>query len=494
MRRKNPAETITPLPASETENKKDRLLVGYLDTDRSNHRPITRALGGLGIQAACFTSARDMLAESFADTLVAIVVDMDVADMDYGELMDRLQLRYQEIPLIVITDSPALEKAISAFHEGAFEYLTRPFTPSEAISLIKRAQKQVSRASPSTFLLHDRSDMIGDSPQMHGVFRTIARLARSETHVLIHGEPGSGKSTTAQAIHRYSPRANRPLIRLNIASVPPELLESELFGSDEGNRPNVQGRRHGRLEQADNGTLFLHDISELPLELQNRLLRVLTEGECFPSGAHHPVRLNVRIIAATKRNLGTEVAEGRFTEELYQRLNAVPLHLPALRDRRGDIPMLLRHYLKASSQELRVMTKELQPDVEACLCGLDWVGNIRQLENTCRWITAMAVGKEVFMGDLPPDLLTEPASSSAPSTAQWQDAFRDWAQTRMRQGESNIARNALECAEAILIESALEVTRGRREEAAKMLGYGRNTVTRKISDLNRRSREPLPIP
>ncbi|MCF7969241.1 MAG: sigma 54-interacting transcriptional regulator [Methylococcaceae bacterium] len=489
MQKRNPTENITPVPTPEVQAENAHSRVWVLDTNRSSHRPLTKALGDLGIQAECFTSARDMLAQSSDARMLALVVDMSVADMDYRELMDRLQLRYPETPLIVITDSPGLEQAVSAFNEGAFEYLTRPFTPSEAISLIKRAQKQLSHASSSPPLLHDRSDMIGDSPAMHGVFRTIARLARSETHILIHGEPGSGKSTTAQAIHRYSPRGSRPLISLNIAAVPPELLESELFGCDGGMLPNGQGRRHGRLEQADNGTLFLHDISELPITLQNRMLRVLTEGECFPSGAHLPVRLNVRIIAATQRNLAIEVAEGRFREELYQRLSAVHLPLPALRDRREDIPLLLRHYLKESSRELKVDTKELHPDVEACLCDLDWPGNVRQLENTCRWITAMAVGKEVFMGDLPPDLLKNPTPMPRLAPEQWQDAFRTWAQSRMRQGESNIARDAIECAEAILIESALEVTRGRREEAAKMLGYGRNTVTRKISDMNRRSQK-----
>ena len=278
MQKRNPTENITPVPTPEVQAENVHSRVWVLDTNRSSHRPLTKALGDLGIQAECFTSARDMLAQSSDARMLALVVDMSVADMDYRELMDRLQLRYPETPLIVITDSPGLEQAVSAFNEGAFEYLTRPFTPSEAISLIKRAQKQLSHASSSPPLLHDRSDMIGDSPAMHGVFRTIARLARSETHILIHGEPGSGKSTTAQAIHRYSPRGSRPLISLNIAAVPPELLESELFGCDGGMLPNGQGRRHGRLEQADNGTLFLHDISELPITLQNRLLRVLTEG------------------------------------------------------------------------------------------------------------------------------------------------------------------------------------------------------------------------
>ena len=225
MRKRNPTENITPLPTPEVKAENAHSRVWVLDTHRSSHRPLTKALANLGIQAECFTSGREMLAQSNDESMLALVVDMSVTDVDYGELMDRLQLRYPETPLIVITDSPVLEKAVSAFHEGAFEYLTRPFTPSETISLIRRAQKQVSHASPSQPVLHDRSEMIGDSPAMHGVFRTIARLARSETHVLIHGEPGSGKSTTAQAIHRYSPRASHPLISLNIAAVPPELLE-----------------------------------------------------------------------------------------------------------------------------------------------------------------------------------------------------------------------------------------------------------------------------
>jgi two-component system nitrogen regulation response regulator GlnG len=328
-------------------------------------------------------------------------------------------------------------------------------------------------------------EIIGAAPSMQEVFRAIARLARSHITVLINGESGTGKELVAKALHRHSPRATQPFIALNMAAIPRDLLESELFGHERGAFTGAQARRAGRFEQADGGTLFLDEIGDMPAELQTRLLRVLADGEFFPIGAHAPVKVDVRIIAATHQNLDQLVAEGRFREDLYHRLNVIRIHLPPLRERRQDIPLLLKHFLHEASHEIKAETKVLRADVEEFLCTLDWPGNVRQLENTCRWITVMAAGKDVHLDDLPPELLHTGKDLPAPlGDGNWQDALREWIQDELRQGHVNIAKEAIESAESILIRTALGATRGRRQEAAKLLGYGRNTLTRKIAELN----------
>jgi two-component system nitrogen regulation response regulator GlnG len=289
----------------------------------------------------------------------------------------------------------------------------------------------------------------------------------------------------AKALHRHSPRAAQPFIALNMAAIPRDLLESELFGHERGAFTGAQARRAGRFEQADGGTLFLDEIGDMPAELQTRLLRVLADGEFFPIGAHAPVKVDVRIIAATHQNLDQLVAEGRFREDLYHRLNVIRIHLPPLRERRQDIPLLLKHFLHEASHEIKAETKVLRADVEDFLCTLDWPGNVRQLENTCRWITVMAAGKDVHLDDLPPELLQTGRDLPVPTgDGNWQDSLREWIQDELRQGHVNIAKEAIESAESILIRTALGATRGRRQEAAKLLGYGRNTLTRKIAELN----------
>ncbi|MBM3203108.1 nitrogen regulation protein NR(I), partial [Candidatus Woesearchaeota archaeon] len=327
-------------------------------------------------------------------------------------------------------------------------------------------------------------EIIGEAPSMQEVFRAIARLARSHITVLINGESGTGKELVARALHRHSPRADKPFIALNMAAIPRDLLESELFGHERGAFTGAQARRSGRFEQADGGTLFLDEIGDMSADLQTRLLRVLADGEFFPVGAHTPVRVDVRIIAATHQNLDALVAEGRFREDLFHRLNVIRIHLPPLRERCQDIPLLLRHFLNEASLELKAETKILLPEVEHYLCRLEWPGNVRQLENTCRWITVMAAGQEVHLDDLPPELLSIKAPEAGPVIETWQEVFQHWVDQRLKRGDRNIAKEAIESAEGILIITALQATRGRRQEAARLLGYGRNTLTRKIAELN----------
>ena len=468
-------------------NKVDEVWI--VDDDRSIRWVLEKALDKAGIRTRSFAAADNLLQELRSMVPDAIVTDIRMPGIDGLELLKRIQTDRPGLPVIVMTAHSDLESAVSAFHGGAFEYLPKPFDIDEAVDRVQRACDQARNLrldrEPGQDL-EATPEIIGAAPAMQEVFRAIARLARSHITVLINGESGTGKELVAKALHRHSPRAGLPFIALNMAAIPRDLLESELFGHERGSFTGAQARRAGRFEQADGGTLFLDEIGDMPAELQTRLLRVLADGEFFPIGAHTPVRVDVRIIAATHQNLEALVAEGRFREDLYHRLNVIRIHLPPLRDRRQDIPLLLRHFLKEASDEIRGETKVLRADVEAFLCQLDWPGNVRQLENTCRWITVMAAGKDVHLDDLPPELHQAVGRSAhLPVTESgWQESLAGWVREALQRGHLNIAKEAIESAEAILIRTALEATRGRRQEAARLLGYGRNTLTRKIAELH----------
>jgi two-component system nitrogen regulation response regulator GlnG len=459
--------------------------VWVVDDDRSIRWVLEKALQKASMVARCFSNANGLLEALEQSKPDAILTDIRMPGIDGLELLKRLQDHYPSMPVIIMTAHSDLESAVSAFHGGAFEYLPKPFDLDEAVNLIRRACNQshrhknaiVSKTSDNT------PEIIGEAPAMQEVFRAIARLARSHITVLINGESGTGKELVARALHRHSPRTGMPFIALNMAAIPRDLLESELFGHERGAFTGAQNRRAGRFEQADGGTLFLDEIGDMPAELQTRLLRVLADGEFYPVGSHAPIKVDVRIIAATHQNLESLVAEGRFREDLFHRLNVIRVHIPPLRERRQDIPLLLRHFLKEASRELNVDTKTLLSDVEDYLCKLDWPGNVRQLENICRWITVMASGQEVHLDDLPPELLQVRTEAPAFSDS-WQGLLRQWVESRLKRGDRNIAKDAMDLLESSVIVTALQFTRGRRQEAAKLLGYGRNTLTRKIQELN----------
>ncbi|MDD1614394.1 MAG: nitrogen regulation protein NR(I), partial [Methylococcaceae bacterium] len=300
--------------------------------------------------------------------------------------------------------------------------------------------------------------------------------------VLINGESGTGKELVAKALHRHSPRAKNPFIALNMAAIPKDLMESELFGHEKGAFTGAQVRRAGRFEQANGGTLFLDEIGDMPAELQTRLLRVLADGEFYPVGAHLSVKVDVRIIAATHQDLETLVDQGRFREDLFHRLNVIRIHIPALRERKQDIPLLLRHFLHLAASELGVEVKTLKPEAETFLSTLEWPGNVRQLENSCRWLTVMASGREIHLHDLPPELLNTPTEKEI-TGAGWESLLRTWVDQQLLTKEAEVAKQTIPTVEAILIKAALSFTHGKRHEAAILLGYGRNTLTRKIKEL-----------
>jgi two-component system nitrogen regulation response regulator GlnG len=316
---------------------------------------------------------------------------------------------------------------------------------------------------------------------MQEVFRAIGRLSSSNLTVLITGESGTGKELVARALHRHSPRSSASFIALNTAAIPRDLLESELFGHEKGAFTGAASQRIGRFEQANNGTLFLDEIGDMPAELQTRLLRVLADGEFYRVGGHVPVKVDVRVIAATHQNLEKRVEDGGFREDLLHRLNVIRVHVPPLRNRREDIILLADHFLRRAAQELRVERKTLLAETQQFLYKLDWAGNVRQLENFCRWVTVMASGRDIHVDDLPPEL--KKTETTRDASTGWESMLRKWTETSLLQGSKEILNEVLPKFERIMIEAALKQTGGRRQDAAKLLGWGRNTLTRKIKEL-----------
>jgi two-component system nitrogen regulation response regulator GlnG len=460
--------------------------VWIIDDDKSIRWVVEKALQKAAIVTRSFSCSTDLLSALQSDLPDALITDIRMPGMDGLELLDKVQLSHPGLPVIVMTAHSDLESAVSAFHGGAFEYLPKPFDIKEVVELAHRAcihsrQQQIADTSPYTE--ETTPEIIGEAPSMQEVFRAIGRLARSHITVLINGESGTGKELVAKALHRHSPRASKPFIALNMAAIPKDLMESELFGHEKGAFTGAQSRRAGRFEQADGGTLFLDEIGDMPAELQTRLLRVLADGEFYPVGSYSSVKVDVRIIAATHQNLETLVEQGRFREDLFHRLNVIRIHIPPLRERKQDVPLLLRHFLNQAAAELNTEIKVLKPEAEAFLSTLDWPGNVRQLENSCRWLTVMASGREIHLHDLPPELVNITSEKNAADTG-WEALLRNWIDQQLLRGNENeIAKHIIPTVETILIKAALNFTHGKRHEAAILLGYGRNTLTRKIQEL-----------
>jgi len=464
--------------------------IWVVDDDRSIRWVLEKALHQANMAVTSFESARGLTEKLRAAPPDAILTDIRMPGTDGLQLLEYIHDHYPNLPVIVMTGHADLGSAVSAYQGGAFEYMPKPFDVDEAVELVRRAVKQHKHRGVKTLdtQLPTTPEIIGEAPAMQEVFRAIGRLSRSNITVLINGESGTGKELVARALHRHSPRAGRPFIALNTAAIPKELLESELFGHERGAFTGAQTMRQGRFEQADTGTLFLDEIGDMPAELQTRLLRVLADGEFYRVGGHTPIKVDVRIIAATHQNLEQRAQQGLFREDLFHRLNVIRIHVPALRERREDIPLLLRYFLSRAAAELNVDAKTLTADVESYLSRLDWPGNVRQLENACRWLTVMASGNEIQMEDLPQEL-KQPATP-LPAGSNWEAALTRWADQRLAQGEVNLLETATPAFERIMIETALKHTSGRRQDAARLLGWGRNTLTRKIKELGMGDDEP----
>ncbi|MGB2741123.1 MAG: nitrogen regulation protein NR(I) [Cognaticolwellia sp.] len=461
--------------------------IWIVDDDSSIRWVLEKALSNANISVGTFHDPQDLLIALEHNQPEVIISDIRMPNIDGMTLLGKINDQFAHIPVIIMTAHSDLDSAVNAYQGGAFEYLPKPFDIEDAVTLANRAltharelksKKQLNAPSVNSV------GIIGAAPSMQEVFRAIGRLSRSSISVLINGESGTGKELVAHALHMHSPRASAPFIPLNMAAIPKDLIESELFGHEKGAFTGANAVRQGRFEQAHQGTLFLDEIGDMPLDIQTRLLRVLADGQFYRVGGHSPIQVDVRIIAATHQNLEERVNSGDFREDLFHRLNVIRIQVPSLRDRKEDIGQLTQHFLKRAANELAVESKTLHKSTLTYLEQCEWPGNVRQLENICRFLTVMASGKEILMTDLPNELTDKPLTVMTNSQDSWQDSLKKWIDNELSSGKSNIIEQALPEFEKVLLESALKYTKGHKQEAAKRLGWGRNTLTRKLKELN----------
>ena len=505
--------------------------IWIVDDDQSIRFVLEKALAREDLAVRSFTNPRDVLAALEDGAPQVLVSDIRMPGGSGIDLLTKVKEKYPALPVIIMTAYSDLDSAVSAFQGGAFEYLPKPFDVPKAVELIRRALEESLREDVRDERVTEVPEMLGQAAAMQDVFRAIGRLSQSIVTVLITGESGSGKELVATALHKHSPRASGPFVAINTAAIPKDLLESELFGHERGAFTGAQTMRRGRFEQADGGTLFLDEIGDMPFDLQTRLLRVLSDGQFYRVGGHNPMRANVRVIAATHQNLEDRVKQGAFREDLFHRLNVIRLRLPALRERREDVPALTRLFLQKSAKDLGVEAKRITDAALTRLMNFDFPGNVRQLENICHWLTVMAPAQTVEPKDLPPELQTNLAAPTAAATALFEapapahaephampsvapvaataalpagpsvhadeprvsaaaGTSSDWLSSLEREARDMLQAGVPEVWDALtrkfeaqLIHTALDITRGRRIEAAQKLGIGRNTITRKIQEL-----------
>ena len=458
------------------------LNVWLVDDDSSIRWVLERALKQGGMVPTAFEQADSALSALRKSRPDVLMTDIRMPGRSGLELLSEIRTSQPELPVIIMTAHSDLDSAVAAYQGGAFEYLPKPFDIDQAVDLVRRAANQQKIACDLPAEPKQLPEMLGQAPAMQEVFRAIGRLSRSSMTVLINGESGTGKELVARALHRHSPRANKAFIALNTSAFTADLLESELFGHEKGSFTGADSKRPGRFEQADGGTLFLDEIGDMSPQLQTRLLRVLAEGEFYRVGGQVPVKVDVRVIAATHQDLSERVKQGLFREDLLHRLNVIRIEVPPLRARRDDIPELLHFYLSSAATELGVEAKILTKEAEVALVAYDWPGNVRQLVNTCRRLTVSAPGREIKVADIPTDLGGSTTATSLQE--EWSRQLTSWADKRLAEGGSPLLEDALPEFERTLIRCALRKTEGGRQEAAKLLGWGRNTLTRKLKELD----------
>ncbi len=454
-----------------------------VDDDESVRWVLEKALKQAGIKTQSFSRSEHLLTALKDDTPDVLITDVHMPGISGLTLLEKLQSTNPKLPIIVITAYSDLENAVAAYKGGAFEYLPKPFDIDEAVELVYKAARSVgtelSAASKTSTAM---ASMIGKAPAMQEVYRSIGRLAGSSMTVLITGESGTGKELVARALHDHSPRADKTFVALNTSAIASELLESELFGHEKGSFTGADSRRIGRFEQADCGTLFLDEIGDMSPALQTRLLRVLAESEFYRVGGQTPIKVDVRVIAATNQDLARAVKESRFREDLYHRLNVIRINTPPLRQRREDIPLLLKHYLSEAAEEISCQTKNLDTDALNALQNFRWPGNVRQLVNASRRLTVTAPGNVISIKDIPDDL---GGNTKIQNTAkEWTTKLVEWAEIHMDGCDAPLLDMAIPEFEKAMITFAMAKTNGHRQEAAKLLGWGRNTLARKMRSLN----------
>ena len=451
--------------------------VWVVDDDESIRWVLEKGLSDGGIDVQTFDSANKVIKKLETENPHLILTDIRMPGPSGIDLLDKVKELRPDIPVIIMTAHSDLDSAVESYEHGAWEYLPKPFDIEEALSMVKRATSadEINKEEPT----ETQAEVIGEAPAMQEVFRAIGKLSNSNSTVLLNGESGTGKELVARALYQHSPRKDKTFIALNMADIPKELLEAELFGHEKGAFTGADERRIGRFEQADGGTLFLDEIGDMQLETQTRLLRVLSNGEFYRVGGREPIKVDVRIITATHQNIEDLVKAGNFREDLFHRLNVIKLSLPKLNERKEDIPTLVKHFFQRSSDELVEEKKYLSAEVEDYFMTLSWPGNVRQLENTCRWLTVMSPTREVKLEDLPDDLKVE----NIENMNDWTKVLQTWSENYLAKGNNNLLEEAIPDFERTIIKVALNKTMGRKKEAAELLGWGRNTLTRKIKEL-----------
>ncbi|URQ68065.1 nitrogen regulation protein NR(I) [SAR86 cluster bacterium] len=451
--------------------------VWVVDDDESIRWVLEKGLSDGGMEVQTFDSANKVIKKLETENPHLILTDIRMPGPSGIDLLDKVKELRPDIPVIIMTAHSDLDSAVESYEHGAWEYLPKPFDIEEALSMVKRATSadEINKEEPT----ETQAEVIGEAPAMQEVFRAIGKLSNSNSTVLLNGESGTGKELVARALYQHSPRKDKTFIALNMADIPKELLEAELFGHEKGAFTGADERRIGRFEQADGGTLFLDEIGDMQLETQTRLLRVLSNGEFYRVGGREPIKVDVRIITATHQNIEDLVKAGNFREDLFHRLNVIKLSLPKLNERKEDIPTLVKHFFQKSSDELAEEKKYLSAEVEDYFMTLSWPGNVRQLENTCRWLTVMSPTREVKLEDLPDDLKVE----NIENMNDWTKVLQSWSENYLAKGNNNLLEEAIPDFERTIIKVALNKTMGRKKEAAELLGWGRNTLTRKIKEL-----------
>lgn len=471
--------------------------VWIVDDDRSIRWVLEKALQKADIPCKTFREAESVLQAIKKEQPALILSDIHMPGKSGLEMLAEIKKSYPKLPIIIMTAYSDLDSAVASFQGGAFEYLPKPFDIDKAIELVRRATEE-SEEEEQTPAEETASEIIGKAPAMQEVFRAIGRLSQSKATVLLTGESGAGKEVVARALHKHSPRSNAPFVAINMAAIPKDLMETELFGHEKGAFTGASAIRHGRFEQAEGGTLFLDEIGDMPAELQTRLLRVLSDGYYYRVGGHQSLKANVRIIAATHQNLEAMVRENRFREDLYHRLNVIRLRLPPLRERPEDIPLLVNHFLQKSAENLGVEPKLMSEEAMEFLKRFPFPGNVRQLENLCNWLVVMAPSQHIRVTDLPEEVRNGEAekvhkngevSGSTPAGGSWEELLKGEVKEMLKNQSPDLMKQLADTFESIVIGTALEYTHGRRVDAATRLGIGRNTITRKIAELKLESED-----
>ena len=446
------------------------------DDDEAIRMVLEEGLKSAGLEIVTFADGEALIDALSKDKPDLIISDIKMPGMHGYDLLKHIKNNYDKLPVIIMTAFTDMQAAIDAYGGGAFEYIPKPFDLEEAIITVKKALEEHKEAKPKKV---SKSEIIGSAPSMQIVFRSIGKLANTNATVLIQGESGTGKELVSKSLHKNSPRHDMPFIALNMADIPKELIESELFGHEKGAFTGAVEQRIGRFEQANGGTLFLDEIGDMPLETQTRLLRVLSNKEFFRVGGDKPIKVDVRILAATHQSLESLVASGSFREDLYYRLNVIRVDVPPLRHRKEDIGDLSSAFLKRHADSLLDEPKVLSPEALLALTQYDWPGNVRQLENICYWIALMAPTQNVKLEDLPGEIISSDQPSQTPGD-DWQSGFSQWLSEIYQSKSENMLEIIEPTLDKVMIDFALEKTGGKKQEAAKVLGLGRNTLTKKI--------------